>query len=158
VTRPPSARNGDDLPRAATLDVLAELGVRPAIFAESRPFWDAAAQGRLIVEQCTNCALHIFPPRGVCRRCFGREMAWVDVRPPGVLHAFTENHQPWLPDLGPYTVGLVELPGYDRIRLVGFLQGFAGKPRIDDPVDFKFARFGRDLARLYFGPWHGDVE
>jgi uncharacterized protein len=160
MTRPtmPSAHTGDVLPREATLDALAGLGVRPAISAESRPFWDAAAQGRLIVEQCKICALHIFPPRGVCRRCFGREMTWVDVHPPGVLHAYTENHQPWLPDLGPYTVGLVELPDHDRIRLVGFVHGFAGEPHIGELVDFKFARFGGDLSRLYFGPWRGDVD
>lgn len=154
----PSARNGDILPRRATLDELAALGVRPAIFPESRPFWDAAAQGRLVVEKCKHCALHIFPPRGVCRRCLGREMIWVDVSPPGVLYAFTENHQPWLPDLGPYTVGLVELPNHDRIRLVGILHGFAGEPRIEDLVDFKFAPFGEGLSRLYFGPWRGDVD
>jgi uncharacterized protein len=160
VTGPtvPSARAGDVLPNGATLDALAKLGVRPAVSAESRPFWDAAAEGRLIVEQCKNCNLYIFPPRGVCRRCYGREMTWVDVRPPGVLHAHTENHQPWLPDLGPYTVGLVELPNHDRIRLVGFVQGFASGPRIGDLVDFKFARFRAGLSRLYFAPWSDDGD
>ena len=154
----PNDRTGEVLAKEGTLDALAGLGVRPAISAESRPFWDAAAQGRLIVEQCKNCDLHIFPPRGVCRRCYGREMTWVDVRPPGVLHSHTENHQPWLPGLGPYTLGLVELPDHDRIRLVGFVQGFRARPRIGDLVDFKFARFDGGLSRLYFGPWPGDGD
>ena len=160
MTRPtmPRAGTGDVPPKHATLDALAKLGVRPVVSAESRPFWDAAAQGRLIVEQCKNCNLHIFPPRGVCRRCYGREMIWVDVRPPGVLHAHTENHQPWLPDLGIYTIGLVELPDHDRIRLVGFLHGFTRGPRIGDRVDFKFARFNGGLSRLYFTPWSGNDE
>jgi uncharacterized OB-fold protein len=160
VTGPatPSTRTGDVLPKEATPDALARLGARPAISAESRPVWDAAAQGRLIVEQCKNCGLHIFPPRGVCRRCYRREMSWVDVRPPGVLHAFTENHHPWVPGVGIYKVGLVELPDHDRIRLVGFLQGFTTEPHIADRVDFKFAHFDADLTRLYFGPWCSDGD
>lgn len=152
----PNSRLGDGLHEDATLDALSKLGVRPVVSAESQPFWDAAAQGRLVVEQCKNCNLHIFPPRGVCRRCYGREMIWVDVRPPGLLHAHTQNHQPWLPNLGPYTVGLVELPKYDGIRMVGMVMGFTGEPRIGDLVDFKFARFKGGLSRLYFAPWVGD--
>ncbi|GAA0628882.1 hypothetical protein GCM10009547_35690 [Sporichthya brevicatena] len=138
-----------------SLEDLAVLGVRPAITPESKPFWDAAAQSRLVVERCDDCGLHVFPPRGICRRCLGRSLSWVDVAPPAVLHAFTHNHHPWAPGLGVYTVGLVELPEHDRIRMVGVLDQLEREPRIGDLLDFTFTPFSEGLTRIGFVPWLG---
>ena len=44
-----------------------------------------------------------------------------------------------------------ELPEYLKNRPRGI-------KTIGELVDFKFARFGGDLSRLYFGPWRGDVD
>ena len=135
---------------------LAVLGVRPAITPETRPFWNAAAEGRLVVERCLDCGLHVFPPRGICRRCLRRSMIWVEVEPPAVLHAFTHNHQPWAPGLGVYTVALAELPAHDGIRLVGVYEG--REPQIGDRLDFAFTPFASGLTRLGFRPWLGDGD
>jgi len=135
------------------LDDVAELGARPAITAENKPFWDAAEAGRLLLERCQSCGLHLFPPRGICRRCLSRETAWVAVEPPAVLHACTVNHHPWSPGMSPYLVGLAELPEHDGVRIVGLMQGFAVEPAIGELLTFSFHRSAVGIHRLYFSPW-----
>jgi uncharacterized OB-fold protein len=133
---------------------LTALGVRPAITPETEPFWKAAAHGELLVERCTSCGLHVFPPRGLCRNCRSRTMEWVAVEPPGVLYSVTENHNAWSPDVETsYVVALVEFPEYSGIRFVGIAEGFDGVPEIGTLVDFGFHPALDGLARLHFTPW-----
>lgn len=46
----------------------------PGVTEETRAFWDAAAEGRLVVERCAACGAYGFPARGICRSCRGRAM------------------------------------------------------------------------------------
>ena len=102
----------------------ATAGIPPAVTEETRPFWDAAAEGRLVVERCTACGAEAHPPRGICRACRCREMTWVEVTGPGTVYSYTVNHQRWLPDLDvPYAVVLVEFAGHPGVRVVGRLRG-----------------------------------
>ncbi|MGE0304574.1 MAG: Zn-ribbon domain-containing OB-fold protein [Acidimicrobiia bacterium] len=136
------------------MTVMENLGVRPAISPETRPFWDAAARGDLVVEFCTACGLHIFPPRGVCRRCHSRELDWVTVEPPGVLYSYTVNHNAWFPGADAvYTLALVEFPEYSGARFVGFLKGFEGEPTIGTQLDVSFQPAFGDLHRVLFSRW-----
>jgi len=137
----------------ASLDDVADLGGRPAITPENRPFWDAAEVGMLLVERCVACGLHLFPPRGVCRRCLSRQTTWEVVDPPAVLHAYTVNYQPWAPGLSPYLIGLAELPDHDGVRLIGMMQGFAAEPENGERLAFGFHRSTAGIYRLYFSPW-----
>ena len=36
---------------------------------ENQPFWDAANEGRFIVQQCRGCGAFQFPYRGFCCHC-----------------------------------------------------------------------------------------
>jgi uncharacterized OB-fold protein len=100
------------------------IGIPPAVTEETAPFWEAAAQGRLLVERCTACGADGFPPRGICRTCRCRETAWVEVTGRGSVYSYTVNHQPWLPDLEvPYAVVLVEFADHPGIRVPGRLRG-----------------------------------
>jgi uncharacterized OB-fold protein len=111
-------------------------GIPPGVTEESAPFWDAAKEGRLIVERCTNCGAESFPPRGICRTCRCRELEWVEIAGPGRVYSYTVNHQRWLPDLEvPYTVALVEFPDHPGVRVVGRLHG---EPVIDGEVTLGF--------------------
>lgn len=137
------------------LDGFEALGVRPVIEPEMAAFWQAAARDELMVEQCDACGLHVFPLRGICRRCLGRELSLVVVEPPGLLYSFTVNYHPWAPGMRPYPLGIVEAPGLDSIRFVGLLAGFEDEPEIGQPVGFAFhdsTAIG-GLYRLHFTPW-----
>lgn len=136
------------------LRALDQQGVRPAITPESEPFWAAAARGELVVEECPGCGLHIFPPRGVCRRCLRRDLTWTRVQPPGVLASFTVNHNAWSDGVEDvYGIGLVEFPRYSSVRFVGFLDQMTDPPVIGSLVDFAFVASTQGIHRIFFAPW-----
>jgi uncharacterized OB-fold protein len=99
-------------------------GIPPEVTEETRPFWEGTAGQQLLVEQCQRCAAFIFPPRGVCRFCWSRELRFVDIPGPGGIYSFTVNHQRWWPQLEvPYAIALVEFPGAPGVRIIGRVQG-----------------------------------
>jgi uncharacterized OB-fold protein len=101
-----------------------EIGIPPAVTEETAPFWEAASEGRLLVEHCDACGADSFPPRGLCRACRNRDVGWTEVTGRGTVYSFTVNHQRWLPDLPvPYAVVLVEFPDHPGVRVVGRLRG-----------------------------------
>lgn len=101
-----------------------EIGIPPAVTEETAPFWEAAGEGRLVVEHCGSCGADSFPPRGMCRACRSRAVGWTEVVGPGTVYSFTVNHQRWLPDLPvPYAVVLVEFPDHPGVRVTGHLRG-----------------------------------
>ena len=98
-------------------------GIAPAVTAENRRFWEAAGRGELIVEHCSGCRRHIFPPRGYCPGCGGRELDEVAVTGPGVIYSFTVNWNSWQPGMDvPFALALVEFPDAPGFRLLGRMQ------------------------------------
>jgi uncharacterized OB-fold protein len=92
------------------LDLLKTPG--PTVTALTAPFWEAAAQGRLIVQGCEECGKAVFYPRQICPHCWSDRLVWRDACGRGRLKSFSvvskPGHPGWLP-AAPYVVGLVEL-------------------------------------------------
>lgn len=102
----------------------ATIAIPPGVTEETEPWWDAAREGRLLVERCTVCGADNFPPRGMCRRCRGRTVAPVEVTSRGRVYSYTVNHQRWLPDLEvPFAIVLVEFDDHPGVRIPGRLRG-----------------------------------
>jgi len=102
----------------------APSGIPPEVTEETEDFWNAAKEGRLVVERCTVCGADSFPPRGMCRSCRARTMAPVQITGPGRVYSFTVNYQRWLPDLEvPYAIVLVEFDDHPGVRVAGRLRG-----------------------------------
>jgi len=58
----------------------------PAPFASDQPYFDAAAEGRLVVRECTACKrLHHYP-RSQCPFCISTELGWKQVAGTGVVY------------------------------------------------------------------------
>ncbi|MEO4001441.1 SDR family NAD(P)-dependent oxidoreductase [Mesorhizobium sp. CAU 1732] len=49
----------------------------------------AAAEGRFMLQCCTECGTLQYPPRDACQRCLGIDLQWQDVPPSGKLIAET---------------------------------------------------------------------
>jgi len=99
------------------------IGLTPDIWTQ--PFWDAAAEHRLVIPRCTTCATFRLPPSAFCWHCQAQEVEWVEHDGAGELYSFTIIHHPLLPDLAdsvPYVPGVVELPDTNGCRLVGALR------------------------------------
>lgn len=55
----------------------------------SRPFWEAANQGRLVIQNCTACERLHFPPRAVCDQCgSGDNMEWKQMSGKGKIYNY----------------------------------------------------------------------
>jgi len=59
----------------------------PSISALTRPFWDAAAEGRYILPRCNACGRHFFRPEVACPHCFAVDWAWVSASGHGTLYS-----------------------------------------------------------------------
>ena len=95
------------------------------------PYWEAAQEGRLLVQRCDGCGLHRWGPEWICHACLGFEARWVEVEPRGRIYSWERVWHPVHPALTtgcPYVVVLVELPQADNLRMVGNLLGAATDP------------------------------
>jgi len=76
------------------------------------PFWDAAQEGRLVIQYCAACGETRFPPAPVCSNCLSPDQAWRDASGRGKLESWAEFHRAyWDRYKGkvPYTVCLIRL-------------------------------------------------
>jgi uncharacterized OB-fold protein len=83
----------------------------PAPDHASRHYWQSAAEGRLVLQRCTDCGEFQFYPRSLCASCAG-EIGWVDGSGRGTLYTYTiirQNRSKAFAGLSPYAVGIVEL-------------------------------------------------
>ena len=116
------------------------MGIPPAVSEETRAFWEAAGEGRLLVERCQACGADSFPPTGMCPRCRARVVSPVEVRSRGRVYSFTVNHQRWMAGLEvPYALVIVEWPEHPGVRVMGRLRGCAPEAvSIGMPVEVGF--------------------
>ena len=85
--------------------------------AESEPYWQAAREGRLLVQRCTRCGRHQLYPRPHCIACRG-PVEWVEASGRATVYSYTVIRQnfarPWR-DMIPYVVALVDLEEGPRL-------------------------------------------
>lgn len=85
------------------------------------PFWAAAAQRRLVFQNCSSCGTHRHPPSPMCPKCQATSSDWSDAPARGELFSYTVTHvapHPALRGHTPYVVALVRFPALDDVRLV----------------------------------------
>lgn len=49
----------------------------PAMMPGDQPYFDAAAEGRLMLKKCGDCGEHHHYPRALCPHCFSDKVEWV---------------------------------------------------------------------------------
>ena len=59
----------------------------------TRPFWDGAKEGRLMLPRCTNCNRVHWYPRLICPYCHAREIEWIEGSGEGRIHTFAVQHR-----------------------------------------------------------------
>jgi hypothetical protein len=129
----------------------------PAIGENEAPFWEAARNGELRVQQCASCERLRFPPRPMCPRCQSIESTWALMSGRGTIYSYAVPHPPLLPqfsDLAPYNVILVSLDEDPTIRLIGNLVNRADGPinavdpgsiELDHPVEVVFEKVNDEI-------------
>jgi len=78
----------------------------------TRPYWEAAATGQLVIQQCKACQTRQFYPRGFCTGCMSEELEWVNCSGRGRIYTFTINHRApnaFMKARVPYAVAAIDL-------------------------------------------------
>ena len=98
---------------------MSDLDVRkplPAITTEAKPFWDAAAQQKLMIQRCKACNAWVWTPRPSCNECGSQSVEWTRMSGNGEIYSFTVIRQVvgraaskgFEPDI-PYVIAWVDL-------------------------------------------------
>ncbi|HEY5647646.1 MAG TPA: zinc ribbon domain-containing protein, partial [Pseudomonadales bacterium] len=58
----------------------------------TRPFWEGAKAGKLMLPRCTNCNRVHWYPRLICPFCHAPELDWSEARGRGRLHTSAVPH------------------------------------------------------------------
>jgi uncharacterized OB-fold protein len=90
----------------------------PTIEAESRPYWDAAAKGRLLIRSCRDCGDVHHYPRPFCPNCWSESVDWMETSGRGTLYTWSTvfmNGVPPFSERLPYVAAVVDLEEGPRI-------------------------------------------
>jgi len=90
----------------------------------SKPYWEAAAAGRLVLQSCVDCGKLRHYPRLLCDRCYSSEVTWIPATGKGLVHSWTVAHHVFHAAFAaevPYTLVTVDLD--EGVRALGRWQG-----------------------------------
>ena len=62
---------------------------RPEPSPDTGPFWEAAAEGRLVIKRCQSCGEAHYYPRPLCPFCFSDATEWQPSAGMGTIYSFS---------------------------------------------------------------------
>lgn len=118
----------------------------------TRAFWDAAREGRLLVQECNACGKKFFRPEIACPHCRAQDWRWVESSGRGKVYSFSVLHRAPSPAFkAPFIFAAIELDeGWTMFsNLIGI--------EIDDaaigmPVQVTFHKMSDELTVPLFRP------
>ncbi|WP_326540870.1 Zn-ribbon domain-containing OB-fold protein [Pseudorhodoferax sp.] len=120
----------------------------------TQAFWDATAQGVLLVQRCSACRRTQSIPRPFCRHCGAESPSWERSAGLGSIYTFTVNHRAanaHMADQLPYVVAVVQLD--EGARLMANIVGTPPEAvRIGDRVRVRFLPLSETLSLPQFEP------
>ncbi|OVZ59476.1 hypothetical protein CDO44_12815 [Pigmentiphaga sp. NML080357] len=126
---------------------------RPDIYAKTRPFWDAANEGRLLLQRCKDTGKCQWFPRSGSVYTGKRNIEWVESSGRGTVYSWTLSVAPWPghESRAPYLCAYVELE--EGVRILANL--FNVEPegvRIGMPVKLMWERLSDEFNYPAFEP------
>lgn len=92
----------------------------------TKPFWEAANRGQLVVQQCQSCQKYHQWPVGLCPNCLSDDLSYVEVDGAGRVYSYTvvrDQRIPAFDDLVPYLIASVQLDAAPEVMLLTNLPG-----------------------------------
>ncbi len=120
------------------------------------PYWDAAREGRLVMQECQECGRLQHPPLPACPdcHCHGSRLGWREVSGTGTVYTYTVVRHPThfaFADQIPYVVAIVALAEGPWL-----VTGITGCPpdqvRVGMPVRAVFREVAEGVTLPYFEP------
>lgn len=118
----------------------------PSVDEVTAPYWEAAADGRLVLPRCLACGRTHHHPRGLCPHCWSTDLEWVEAAGNGEVVTFSVVHQPPSPAFTvPYVLAVIELAEGPRM-MANVVDVAPEAVTIGMPVEVTFER--RDATTL----------
>ncbi len=123
----------------------------PTPTPESKPYWDATAEGKILLPRCDDCGTVIWYPRTTCPECMSTNVSWFEASGRGTIYSFAVVRRqggPWR-DALPYVLAYVELDEGPRVltNIVDSLELEVGQR-----VEAVFHDTGQSNALVRFRP------
>jgi uncharacterized protein len=70
----------------------------PRVNHETKVFWDATAEGKLLVKKCNGCGENHYYPRTLCPFCFCDDTEYLECSGRGVIYSYSvtrRTKEPW---------------------------------------------------------------
>ncbi|MGE3273084.1 MAG: Zn-ribbon domain-containing OB-fold protein [Chloroflexota bacterium] len=128
----------------------------PVVQPEVKVFWDATAEGKLLLPKCTECQTLIWFPRPFCPSCGSLSVEWIEASGKGTIYTYTVNRR-GAGDLieyrepVPYVLAYVELEEGPRI-MTNIVDCDVDSVKIGQAVEAIFHDTGEGTALVRFRP------
>lgn len=124
--------------------------IRPVENYDTAHYWQGLRDGKLLLQECSNCETRRHPPQPMCENCQSLEWQAVESACKGTIHSYTVIHYPEIPPFEyPNAVVLVDLD--EGVRLASQLQGTAPEDiRIGDRVTAQFVEVQEGMTLPIF--------
>lgn len=123
----------------------------PPVTPETKPFWDATAEGKLRLPRCRACRTVIWYPRGMCPECHATDIEWLDASGRGSIYSFTVVHRGGYAGGEPYVLAYVELDEGPRM-MTNIVTDDHASLEVAQPVEVVFHDTGEGTALPRFRP------
>jgi uncharacterized OB-fold protein len=127
---------------------------QPLADAISLPWWEAAAEHRLVVQRCAACRHTRHPPAPVCPKCRSAEADWKELSGRGEVYSYTTVHRPIAAGQElPFVVAVIALEDSGGLRMISNLVDVdPADLEIGMPVEVVWEDMSEDLAIPRFRP------
>ncbi|MBI2964477.1 MAG: Zn-ribbon domain-containing OB-fold protein [Deltaproteobacteria bacterium] len=126
----------------------------PHVTETTRPYWEGARLGKLMLQRCRRCRTAIHYPRPWCSACWSTDLDWVEAAGRGRVVTFTVVHQPpfeaYAGDV-PYVLAVVKLDEGPQM-MANVLGIEPAAMRVDLPVRVVFERRSGGFCVPQFEP------
>jgi uncharacterized OB-fold protein len=110
----------------------------------AEPFFEAAKDGKLLIQSCPSCGRKQFYPRKICIHCGSSDVEWLQASGRGAVHTFTVIHQQGMPgwrEEVPYVSAIIDLD--EGVRMTANIVECApADVRVEMPVEVTFVDEG----------------
>lgn len=112
----------------------------------SLPFWEAAREGRLLVQRCSACGRFQYPPDTICRRCQSSDLAFDEVSGRATVYSFAVYTRSFMRGYdAPYVLALVDLDDHPDVRLMTNI--------VETPIEDVAIGMAVEVTFERRGPW-----
>ncbi|MEH6503871.1 MAG: Zn-ribbon domain-containing OB-fold protein [Cycloclasticus sp.] len=114
---------------------------------EIQPFWDATAEGKLLLKKCNACGEIHYYPRSICPFCFSDDTVWIEASGEGIIYSYSVIRRAEVP----YVIAYVTLQEGPTM-MTNIINCDIDSVRIDMAVTVSFVDTGEGTALPMFTP------